>query len=455
MRLLNRYIQKELFLPFCYSLLIIIFILFTNFLLRAVDRFLGKGIDLSIILEYLFFNLAWIVSLAVPMAILIAALMTFGRMSEDNEINAMRSSGISFLKIIRPAILFGIIVCILLVYFNNFILPEMNFRARLLSGDIYRKRPDLNINPGHFIDEIPDYSMIIRGKKDDVMDDVRIFSKNNREIQTSIHSKTGTLTTIDDAFILTLYEGEIHEMDLKNYENYRRIEFMKHVITVPADDLLLNRRDSSSRSDREMKVPKMIERKKYYQDRIKKIHHRLARSFERATGDSIFPESVKAGINLVSEYKSQMEKDTTLSHHEKQKKLRRLSRLESQVKNEHNLINNYSRNINKYGVEIHKKFSLPFACILFVITGASLGVLTKKGGFAIGVTLSLGFFIVYYIFLIGGEDMADRNIVSPMVGLWTPNAILLIVGLYLTIHTVREQAPFRFPKLFRKKEKEN
>ena len=318
MRLLNRYIQKELFLPFCYSLLIIIFILFTNFLLRAVDRFLGKGIDLSIILEYLFFNLAWIVSLAVPMAVLIAALMTFGRMSEDNEINAMRSSGISFLKIIRPAILFGIIVCMLLVYFNNFILPEMNFRARLLSGDIYRKRPDLNINPGHFIDEIPDYSMIIRGKKDDVMDDVRIFSKNNREIQTSIHSKTGTLTTIDDAFILTLYEGEIHEMDLKNYENYRRIEFMKHVITVPADDLLLNRRDSSSRSDREMKVPKMLERKKYYQDRIKKIHHRLARSFERATGDSIFPESVKAGMNLVSEHKSQMEKDTTLSHHEKQ-----------------------------------------------------------------------------------------------------------------------------------------
>ena len=202
MRLLNRYIQKELFFPFCYSLIIIIFILFTNFLLRAVDRFLGKGIDLLTILEYLFFNLAWIVSLAVPMAVLIAALMTFGRMSEDNEINAMRSSGISFLKIIRPAIMFGVIICMLLIYFNNFILPEMNFRARLLSGDIYRKRPGLNINPGHFIDEIPDYSMIIRGKKDDVMEDVRIFSKNNREIQTSIHSKTGTLSTIDDASFL-------------------------------------------------------------------------------------------------------------------------------------------------------------------------------------------------------------------------------------------------------------
>lgn len=455
MRLLNRYILKELFLPFCFSLLIIIFILFTNFLLRAVDRFLGKGIDLPIILEYLFFNLAWIVSLAVPMAVLIATLMTFGRMSEDNEINAMRATGISFLTIIRPAILFGIIICMLLIYFNNFILPEMNFRARLLSGDIYRKRPGLNINPGHFIDDIPDYSMIIRGKKDDVMEDVRIFSKNNRDLQTSIHSKTGTLSTIDDAIILTLFNGEIHEMDLKNYENYRRIEFMKHVITVPADDLLLNRRDSSSRTDREMNVPTMIERKKYYHDRIEKIHHRLARSFERATGDSIFPPSVKVGMDLVAEHRSRLESDTTRTHHEKQRNLRRLSRLESQVKNEHNLIKNYSRNINKYGVEIHKKFSLPFACILFAIAGASLGVLTKKGGFAIGTSLSLGFFIVYYIFLIGGEDMADRNIVSPFVGLWTPNIILMIIGLFLTLHTVREQAPFRFPKLFKKKEKEN
>ncbi len=451
MSLLNRYIQKELFLPFLYSLFILIFILFTNFLLRAVDRFLGKGINLFTILEYLFFNLAWIISLAVPMAVLIAALMTFGRMSEDNEINAMRASGISFITITRPAILFGTLICIALIYFNNFILPEMNFKARLLSGDIYRTRPGLNINPGHFIDEIPDYSMIIRGKKDDIMEDVRIFSKNNRDVQTSIHSKTGTLSTIDDAIILTLFNGEIHEMDLKNYENYRRIEFRKHVITLPADDLQLNRRDSSSRTDREMDIPTMIEKKSYYNKRIKNIHARLARSFKRATGDSIFPASVAIGKSLVETHKLTVQNDTTLSSHEKQRKMRRLNRLESQIRNEFNLIKNYSRNINKYGVEIHKKFSLPVACILFAITGAGLGVLTKKGGFAIGTSLSLGFFIVYYIFLIAGEDMADRNIVSPLIGLWTPNIILLVIGLYLTLHTVREQAPIQFKNPFRKK----
>ena len=132
------------------------------------------------------------------------------------------------------------------------------------------------------------------------------------------------------------------------------------------------------------------------------------------------------------------------------KKIRHLNRLESQIRNEFNLINNYSRNINKYGVEIHKKFSLPVACILFAITGAGLGVLTKRGGFAIGTSLSLGFFIVYYIFLIAGEDMADRNIVSPLIGLWTPNIILLAIGLYLTLHTVREKAPLKLKNPFRK-----
>ncbi|MBC8403452.1 MAG: LptF/LptG family permease, partial [Candidatus Marinimicrobia bacterium] len=152
MRLLTRYILKEIFLPFIFALLVIIFILFIQFLLRAIDRFLGKGIAVLTILEYLFLNLAWIVALAVPMAVLIAALMTFGRLSEDNEITAMRTSGISFLTIIRPALFFGLIVGSSLVYFNNFILPQMNHRARILSGDIYRKRPGLNIEPGYYIE---------------------------------------------------------------------------------------------------------------------------------------------------------------------------------------------------------------------------------------------------------------------------------------------------------------
>ena len=137
MLLLSRYFMREMILPFFFSLLMITFLLFINFLLRAVDRFLGKGLEMLTILEYLFLNLAWIIALSVPMAVLLSTLMTFGRLSEDNEINAMRASGISFITIIKAPLLYGITVALLLITFNNFILPDMNFHARLLSCLLY------------------------------------------------------------------------------------------------------------------------------------------------------------------------------------------------------------------------------------------------------------------------------------------------------------------------------
>ena len=444
MHLLSRYIIRQLTMPFIFSLLVIVFILFTNFFLRAIDRFLGKGLNIFTILEYLFLNLAWIVALAVPMAVLIATLMSFGRMSEDNEITAMRTSGISYLKIIRPALFFGTVVALILIYFNNNVLPDMNFRARLLSGDIYRKRPDMNIDPGHFIDDIPDYSMIIRDKEGELMKDVRIFSKSPVDAQTSIYSETGTLHTADNTIVLTLFDGEIHELDLDDFGNYRRIAFEKHQINIPADDLTLMRRDSASRRDREMTIPMMIGKRNSYQKRIDKLHRRITSSFTKLTGDSISPQTLDLALREVGSFKEVIESDTAFAAADLKTKRRQASRLERQLKNEFNLINSYTRSKNKYSVEIHKKITLPVACILFALVGGGLGVLVRKGGFAVATSLSFGFFLVYYIFLIGGEEMADRNIISPFLGMWSPNFFLALVAGYLTLHTVRERAPFQF-----------
>ena len=441
MRLLPRYIVRELILPFIFALGIIVFILFINFFLRAVDRFLGKGLDLFTILEYLFLNLAWIVALAVPMAVLIATLMAFGRLSEDNEINALRSSGISFLTILQPALLFGSAVCLMLIFFNTLILPEMNFHARLLAGDIRKMRPGMDIEPGHFIDNIPDYSMIIRSKNGNLMEDVRIFSKESKEVQTSIYSETGKLSTLDDAIILTLYDGEIHELDLENFSNYRRINFEKHIITIPADDLMLNRRDTANRSDREMTLGLMQEKKTKYAERKINVEERLQNTINKVTGLEILPENFADAQKMLNRYKEEIKRDTSITAAQLRLKERRIRSLERQAKNEYRLIGSYIKSGNKYSVEIHKKFSLPIACILFVLVGAPLGTLSQKGGFAVAIMLGFGFFLIYYIFLIGGEEMADRNIVTPMIGMWTPNVILAFFGGYLTLHSVRERAP--------------
>jgi lipopolysaccharide export system permease protein len=443
MRLLRRYIIKEMLSPFIFSLLVIIFILFVQFLLRAIDRFLGKGIDTFIILEYLFLNLAWIVALAVPMAVLIASLMTFGRLSEDNEITAMRAAGISFLKIIRPGLILGTIICLFLLYFNNFVLPEMNFKARILSGDIYRKRPVMSIDPGHFIGDLPNYGMIIGGKTGEIMEDVRIFSKNSRDKQTSIYSKTGELNTVGNELILTLYDGEIHELDIRDFGEYRRIQFSKHKINIPVDDLLLMRRDTSNRTDREMTIPMMFERKQSYQDRVNSVWKRMGNNYFKTMGDSVVPKTLKKTLLDLSDYQLDVEQDTSLSQTQFNIISRKIKTLERQMTNEFNLLNSYQKSINKYSVEIHKKFSLPVACILFVLLGAPLGVLARKGGFVVGTSLSFGFFLIYYLLLIVGEEMADRNLVSPAMGMWAPNIALFIVAFYLTVRTVRERTPLR------------
>jgi len=419
----------------------ITFLLFINFLLRAIDRFLGKGIDVLTILEYLFLNLAWIIALSVPMAVLLATLMAFGRLSEDNEINAMRASGISFSTIIRTPLMFGITIAFLLVFFNNYVLPEMNFKARLLSGDIYKKRPGMNIEPGVFIDDLPSYSMIIGGKIDDLMIDVRIFSKGKQKEQTSIHAKSGRLNTLSDAFLLTLYDGEIHEIENDDFSNYRRIIFKTHKIVIPASDLLLNRRDSSKRTDREMTIPMIVNKVNDYKTKLDLVHRRLAGSFYKTIGDSILPKSIEDGLLIITKAQNIISVDSTISINEKNKKERKLRNLERQLKNEFGLIATYLKGKNKYTVEAHKKFSIPFACILFVLLGAPLGVMAKRGGFAVSTSLSFGFFLIYYVLLIGGEELADRNQVSPEIGMWAPNIVLFIIASYLTVYTIRERAP--------------
>jgi len=441
MSVLYRYLLKEMLFPFLLSLLMITFLLFINFLIRAVDRFLGKGIDILIILEYLFLNLAWIIALSVPMAVLLTTLMTFGRMSEDNEINAMQASGIGFFSIITSPLIFGIIITIMLIFFNNYILPDMNFHARLLSGDIYRKRPSMNIEPGVFLDNLPDYNMIIGSKSDDTMLDVRIFSKGNNESQTSIYAKSGILATSYDAFLLTLYDGEIHEIENNSFNNYRRILFSKHNIKIPADDILLNRRDSSSRTDREMTIPMIKNKIKNYEKRIQVVQSRIKGSFFKTIGDSILPLSTKNSLHIINDIQKKINSDTSLTKTQIHKKERQLRNLKRQIKNEFGLIKSYQKGENKYKVEIHKKFSIPFACIIFILIGSPLGIIAKRGGFSISIILSFGFFLLYYLMLIGGEELADRNKFSALICMWSPNIIFMLFALYLNIMIIYEKYP--------------
>ncbi len=401
---------------------------------------MGKGLDVWIILEYLYLNLAWIIALSVPMSLLISTVMTYGRMSQDNEITALKAAGVSVSSIIKPAVFFGGFVGLILCLFNNFVLPDMNYHARLLARDIYQKSPELTIEPGYFINTIPQYSMIVRDMEGNNFKDVKIFSKYSGTEQVTIYADKGKLTSKDDIIILDLENGEIHEIDLEDYNHYRRIKFVTHQITIPIDDLLLNRNNESVRTDREMKVSEMIQKIEKNKEYMVQVNNRIKTVLDNngiAWSEDLDLETILSSIEILKEDSKQITEEKTyrddipISEYEIKEKLRSFNNISRQLTNEFMLISNYQKTNNKYMVEIHKKFTLAFACLLFAMTGAPLGILVRKGGITIASALSIAFFLVYYIMLIWGEQLADRNLLDPTFGSWMPNIILFIVGLVL------------------------
>ncbi|MDA9841349.1 LptF/LptG family permease [Candidatus Marinimicrobia bacterium] len=439
MSTLNKYLIKQSFIPFMLSVGVITTVLFLQFLIRAIDRFLGKGLDVFTILEYLYLNLAWIIALSVPMSLLISSVMTYGRMSQDNEITALKSAGVNLFSIIKPALWFGSIVGFLLCLFNNFILPDMNYNARLLARDIYQKKPELTIEPGYFVDMIPQYTMIVTEMDGKEFKDVKIFSKNTTSEQTTIYAERGSLESSGGIITVNLQNGEIHEIDLENYDHYRKIKFGTHQIIISIDDLLLNRTSEANRTDREMKVPAMIEKIQQNKNSIEQIKKRIItvkqdigiNSDNEMTLGNIIDEIENLKNNDMPKNAESREynQDIPIAKYEQEEKIRSLNNNARQFQNEFTLIENYEKNNNKYLVEIHKKFTLAVACILFTLVGAPLGILVRKGGITIASALSIAFFLIYYILLIWGEQLADRALLDPAIGSWMPNIVLFIVGL--------------------------
>ena len=441
MKTLNKYLFTQSLIPFVLSVGVITTVLFLQFLIRAVDRFLGKGLDALTIFEYLYLNLAWIIALSVPMSLLISSVMTFGRMAQQNEITALKSAGVNLYNIIKPALWFGSFVAIGLCLFNNFILPEMNYNARLLARDIYKKKPELSIEPGYFVDMIPQYTMIVKEMDGKDFKDVKIFSKNQESEQTTIYANEGSLSSNGTMITINLINGEIHEIDLSDYDYYRKIRFKTHQITISMDELMLNRTTESNRTDREMRVPQMIDEIARNKLLISQIYERIDKvkaeigitdpnvnSLENIEKEVDKLKQSKVNTNVPDE---QYNENVSIPNIENKQYILSLTNNARQFKNEFTLIENYEKTNNKFKVEIHKKFTLAIACILFTLVGAPLGILVRNGGMTIASGLSIAFFLIYYILLIWGEQLADRNLLNPGLGSWLPNIILFLSGMII------------------------
>jgi lipopolysaccharide export system permease protein len=440
MRILSKYIVKEHIPPFIMALFVLLFVLLSNFLLKSIDKFLGKGLDMFLLGEFIFLNLAWILALAVPMAVLVATLMAFGRLSSDNEITAMRSSGTGFLQLLLPAIGFGSVITLLMIIFNNFALPEMNHQARLLSSDLSRKRPDLEFEVGYFINTLPENNILLGGRKNDLFTDIIIFNKASNISQRTVTASEGTIEMLEDGVLLNLTNGVIHELSSRDDE-YRQIFFDHYQVIIPVDNLNLNRRDSSIRGDREMNYTMMQDKIGSFRKKVENVRTRVENRLSKEVLINIPTYSTFQEISLhLDRFElSVIDSLSTVAPKKVDTFKRRMKNLKRGIQSDFSLMNSYLRSINKYTVELHKKFSIPMASLIFILIGAPLGIMVRKGGFSVSMAFSLGFFIIYWAFLIAGEEFADRGSLSPALSMWLPNLILGGLGIFLCYRTSREQ----------------
>lgn len=493
------HIVSRMIAPFLGAVGTIMFIFLLQFLMRSLDKLVGKGLSIWVILELIVLNLAWMLVLAVPMGVLTSTLMVFGGMSAEHEITSFKAAGINPMKLMFPVIITGVFVAATMVWFNDGVLPDANYKAKTLFRDIRNKKPTFSIEPGVFSDMLSGYSILAKKTNPDTGDlfDVTIFDHSDPSKQQIITAKHGIfLNSADNRYlVMTLNDGEIHEMDNVLYKNYKKVKFHTQKVLFDATGFGFERsnENSYSRTNREMSVALMSTVVDSLNGLIgassKRLKDRLAESLEislsdhplktiknRETRNRDFPflqntqemfGSIRLGNKMLAPTPiiNQPEKAQ-----QKQAKLTKsvdslsivLSGLTTESKNWilSKAINDQVRlrnvisaevisqtglkeDINNFLVEIHKKYALPIACLVFVFVGVPLGIMSKKGGIGMGAGLSLAFFLIYWIFLLGGEKLADRNLISPAIAMWSANGVILVVGVWLMIKMVSEKPLFQ------------
>ncbi len=422
--------------------------------MKFADRLVGKGLGLFVILKLIAFNLAWMVVLVVPMSTLVATLMAFGNMSQNNEITIIKASGTSLYKMMAAPLFASAVVGYLLLIFNNDVLPDANHQAKILMQDISRQKPTLSLEPGVFSQEVSNYAILAReiNQNTNELGDVTIYDYSDpREIKVVTAEKGKIYFSKDQTkLIMNLEKGEIHESDVSKPDLYRRIRFDRHRIAMDGAQFTFQQSAlGSPRGERELSASAMkeivdslsITEAEYREDLKKEAlkYFYLDSSGRRIAPPTSIANPKMAYTRLLDRLRD--EKNTVVS---------RYKRLEAK-KNE----------VNKYEVEIYKKYALPAACIVFVLIGAPLGTMTKRGGFGVAASISLFFFLIYWAFLIGGEKLAERDFFSAFWGMWSANILLTIAGTLLTIKTVREAVTIKFtwirkiiPKQFRGSEED-
>jgi lipopolysaccharide export system permease protein len=455
MRLLDRHLLRAAVGPFFFGLFTITFLLMIDVLYRYVDMFVSKGVPFAVATKVLILSLGFTLALSVPMSVLIAVLMGVGQLAGDNEVTAMKASGVSLWSVLRPLLLGATVIGGGLVAFNHYIYPESNHTLVNLLYDIRRSRPMLDIREQMFTD-LGNGTTIFVATKDDIsgrITDVSIIEKE-REDGAGPRMTTaewGRIITDEGAntMLLELHDGEIHDMpDPEAPEKYQITRFRRNDLRMEDMGREMGSTDRKTRGDREMNLTdlraaaqRQLDRRRESQQHIENLNADVVR------WQAGLLDSQQRRAQIRGEPGNTAERRTRLASTR-----RKFEHAASQSLAQATVLRSHTRRANKYLVEFHKKLAIPFACLVFTLIGVPMAVTTSRSGKSVSISLALGVFLLYYLCLVGGEKMSDRGLLDPAIAMWSGNLILLALGIPLFLRSVRETSyiSLRWPRPIRR-----
>lgn len=468
MKRLHKFIISSFLGPFVLTFFIVIFLLLMQFLWRYIEDLAGKGLEFHVISELMFYVSASLVPMALPLAILLASLMTMGNLGENYELTAMKASGISLPRIVAPLVIISLILAVLAFFFSNYVLPVSNKKMTSLLWDITNSKPELQIKEGVFNNGLNNYSIRV-GKKDyktNILYQIMIYDHSKGNGNTTVYmADSGYITrTKDKKFLfITLYNGinytesDQEPQDRGRYNNqnthpFRRDKFEKETFRILTDEFGLKRTDPNlfNNSQRMMSLRQL----NHYIDSFGRETHVLS--------VNLYSSIVSSNIMRYhpAQFKAKMStsKKDTIKYRNFETAFNQLSISErnsivnealsfareskTSITNSSLTLEDKQSRLHKYEIEWWRKFTLSAGCLIFFFIGAPLGAIIRKGGLGMPVVISVLFFVLYYIISITGEKFAREGMVSTAVGMWLSAFILLPTGIFLTRKATRDSVMF-------------
>ncbi len=439
---LAKYLIRAHLGPFLFSLTAITGLIFVNAIAQRVDSLVGKGLPWSVIGEFLYLSLPHTIALSLPMSVLVAVLYAFSDMAASNEITAMSAGGVRPSRIMLPVVGLGIVATLVMLFFNDTVLPESNHALKNLLLDIGRKTPTLDLRE-QVVNELQAGSGIDRyyltadriDHETNELENVTIFNSNDPDRQNTTYAEHGEMefNQARTDLYLTLYNGVVREVRHDREGEFHRLHFEKQVIPLREVGNELERRlGGTDRSDREMGFALLGENARDRQSQLDTV---------RAENVDLTHQALRVALNRPipsdSVWTDNRQRRDVVGARANQGTLISGDALTQQI-----VAGTRARaarggaleqSINRFKVEIHKKWAIAIACLIFVLIGPPLALRFPRAGVGFVVAASAVIFFIYWVGLLGGETLADRRVADPAVTMWLANVVFFITGIFLLL----------------------